>query len=148
MSCFPGRAIRLPINPVISVESLVYLDSTGTFQTIPATDYRVISDSEPAIVWNYDPNWPTVGDSPDAVQVEFTAGYMAQPSSATFPGELRVGILQAVWHMYDNRGEVSTDGISAIPHSAESIFESFGYGDEFEQYGGYDYEPQYGGVLV
>ena len=51
------------------------------------------------------------------------------------PVELKVGILQSTWHMYDNRGEVSEGSPSLIPLSAESIYESFNVGDEFDSFG-------------
>ena len=140
MPCWPaGKIINLPVSPLKSVESVVYLQPDDMYETIDPSDYHVIT--ELGAIWRTSGNWPTLGEErPDAVQISYTAGHMATGADS-IPDELKVGILQSLWHYYDHRGEVESGPVSSIPKSAESIFDSFNVGDEFEKYG---YEYQYG----
>lgn len=79
MDCFPEWELRLPRPPLISVSSIVYLDSAGTSQTLAADLYTVDRFAEPGvIVPAYGQTWPTVQDgTPNAVVVTYLAGYGA-----------------------------------------------------------------------
>ena len=44
----PGHAILLPKSPLQAVQSIQYLDMSGAWQTMPATDYTVDAVCEPA----------------------------------------------------------------------------------------------------
>lgn len=72
---FPA-VIELRKPPIQSVDSITYIDEDGVEQTLNASLYQVDSDNEPGrIVPAYDQSWPATRCQPQAVQVEFTAGY-------------------------------------------------------------------------
>jgi len=74
--------IELPYSPVASVDSIVYVDSTGSTQTIATTVYTVDTDSEPARVYeSYGQVWPTPRGDEKSVTVQWKAGYAAQIAS-------------------------------------------------------------------
>jgi hypothetical protein len=72
------QAIKLWYPPLVSVDSLTYIDQSGNPQTLTAgTDFQVDPESEPAIIQPL-PNqiWPfTMHGVKNAVQVVYTAGY-------------------------------------------------------------------------
>lgn len=68
--------IALPFPPLISVESVKYKDLNGALQTLATDQYDVHDWREPGIIvpaWAV--VWPSIRYVPDAVQINFTAGY-------------------------------------------------------------------------
>lgn len=91
LDAFPAE-IRLPISPLRAVESITYLDSAGTEQTLSASDYRVdIYSDVPRIVPAYNTSWPDTYDVQNAVTVTYSAGYVvpvtADGTANTLTGE-------------------------------------------------------------
>jgi uncharacterized phiE125 gp8 family phage protein len=83
LDAFPGQDPRtgeavialLPV-PIISVDSIAYIDADGAAQVLVAADYQVDLNSEPGrIVPAYGETWPSTRQQPNAVTVEFRAGY-------------------------------------------------------------------------
>jgi uncharacterized phiE125 gp8 family phage protein len=71
----PGNVIRLPLPPLISVDSIHYLDSTGVTQTLGPSAYQVLA-GERAEVWPaYGTTWPGTRCQPRAVAIAFTCGF-------------------------------------------------------------------------
>lgn len=95
----PGHAILAPKSPLASVVSIQYLDMSGTWQTMPATDYTVDATCEPArITPVFGKIWPISLPQIGAVAVTFDAGY--GPASSVPEGikswiKLRLGCLYA-----------------------------------------------------
>jgi uncharacterized phiE125 gp8 family phage protein len=118
------HAIRLPYPPLISVESVKYLDAAGVLQTlVPNVDYLVRAAETPGeIVPAYGKCWPSTRCIEDAVRVEFTCGYGA---AADVPELLKSGILLLVGTLYANRETVAPVEMREIPQSAAWIFEKF-----------------------
>jgi len=67
-----GRNFCLPFGPVIEVESIKYLDSTGVEQTVDEADYRVIQNR---IWFGSGYSFPSTYCAPDAVKIRYQAGY-------------------------------------------------------------------------
>lgn len=101
--------IRLLWPPVVSVESVKYIDPDGTTQTLASSLYALDLHSEPAWVIVAD-EWPEAGDFANAITVDYTAGY-----GAACPHQLRVWMLMHIGHWYRNREAVAPGGWSAMP---------------------------------
>ncbi len=72
---FPS-VIRIPMTPVQEVSSISYIDTNGDTQTLAASKYTVDWKSTPArIVPAYGLSWPSTRGEPNAVTVQFIAGY-------------------------------------------------------------------------
>ena len=73
------RNLDLPRAPLTAVGSVKYYpEGSEVLTTIPSTQYLTITAIEPGMVYlKTDYEWPALADRPDAVQVEFTAGYTA-----------------------------------------------------------------------
>lgn len=69
-------AIILPRGPVLSVDSITYLDMTGTLQTVSTANYKVDLISSPArILPVYNAGWPCALWEVNSVTVNFTCGF-------------------------------------------------------------------------
>lgn len=81
---FPGEdPIELPKAPLISVESITYLDTSGASQTLdPATYYVVKDESSASVLRAYAQVWPATLPQSNAVTVTFKCGY---PKAGTNP---------------------------------------------------------------
>lgn len=77
LDSFPAEII-LPISPLVSVESVKYLDAAGAEQTLSAAAYLADTRSLPArIVPALGASWPATAALPSAVRVRFIAGHAA-----------------------------------------------------------------------
>lgn len=94
--------LRLPF-PAISVESVSYYDPEGVLHSLSSAAWRSLKDDLGSYVW-IQGGWPETAAYPDAVNVQFTAGYGA-PSEV--PADLRAAVLLMVGHLYANREAAS-----------------------------------------
>ena len=106
-------AIKLPRPPVAALSAFEYRDTAGATQTVPASAYRLESNSTPARV-ELLPNqtWPTTDTHPAAVTITYTAGYGA--TSDDVPETLRRAVLLLVEEFYDGHDENRSKGIAAL----------------------------------
>lgn len=105
MDAFPS-AIRLLKPPIISVESVRFVDEEGVLQTLDPADYYLDNASEPGyLLPAYGKAWPATRCQPNAVVVEYTAGYGA--TMAAVPKPLRQWMLLAIADMYGTRNASS-----------------------------------------
>lgn len=73
---FPN-CIEIMRAPVRAVQAIQYLDTAGATQTLATDQYRLDKFSLPArIVPEVDAVWPETRDVPNAVWVDYTAGYL------------------------------------------------------------------------
>ena len=110
---FPEWEILLPLPPLQSVESVVYVDRDGVDITLDPANYRVIaSDSDPGrIEPDFGKCWPCTRQQSNAVTISFTCGYGA-PSNV--PEIIRNYIRLRVGQLYEHR-ELVAIGVSVAP---------------------------------
>jgi len=115
--------IELPLYPVISVDSITYVDGNGTEQTVAAVDYQTDIYSNPArIKPAYAHTWPTPRADLATVKVTFTAGYGA---AADVPADLKQAILLTIGHAYAHRESVTMGNPEVLPEGAQSILNRY-----------------------
>lgn len=117
---WPDERIEIPLQPVISIESVKYLDSGSVLQTLTAdTDYLFDNGSVPPFVYTAPDylGWPLVkyGRS-DAVRVEFKAGYGDEAGDV--PAMAKAAILLAVGYWDANRGDHEDPAKLGLPPGA------------------------------
>lgn len=104
----PGFAERivLPAPPFDTLSSFAYLDSDGVEQTVDSALYRVVETEPAEIVLAHNESWPTDLDytQPDAVRIEYTAGYGTNATDV--PSIIRQWMLYQVAGIYDLRHPV------------------------------------------
>lgn len=110
--------IKLYRAPLISVQSITYIDPTGNTQTLASNQYTVLTSSTCGeIALNYGCYWPFTRPVRNAVNVTFTAGYA---SVDLIPESYLGAIKYLIADMYMNR-EASVDGMRA---NANPLFQS------------------------
>lgn len=98
LSRWPYKEIWLRRGPVQSVSSISYYDSSNTLVVWDASNYIVSKDCDPAII-TFDIGPPTSYDRPDAIVVEYEAGYGL--TSDDVPRWAKAQIMRLVLFWYD-----------------------------------------------
>lgn len=88
-------------NPVQSVAHVKYYDENNVLQTLDTSKYQVETSIEPATIRILE--YPAVYDRPDAIQIQFTAGYGA---ASTVPKNIIAAILLQTAHLFEHREDV------------------------------------------
>ena len=117
MDRFPAsQEVRISKLPLISVTHIKYVDENGDLQTLAAADYVVDkSGVVPRIYLAYEKSWPVTRDEPNAIRIEFIAGYGAQ---AAVPGMFKSWMLLRIGERYAHREGVV---VGAIPSRVPNV---------------------------
>lgn len=123
--------IELPIGPVLSVDSISYLDTDGLLQPLSGSSFSTdLASSSAYVVRNTEASWPTLLDAVNAVRVRFTAGHRGTGSGDSYvsavPAALRQAILLLVGHWFVNREAVATGTIATeLPMAVKSLIQPY-----------------------
>jgi len=119
-----GMTIALPKPKCISVDSITYLDLTGTQQTLDPSTYRVDVNSTPArIVPAPGLYWPlNTLYVPGSVAVTFTAGSYTVD---VFPAAICQAIMLLTSHWYQNRESASVINLMEIPFGVKALLDMY-----------------------
>lgn len=118
--------MRLHWLPVLALESIKYLDTTGVEVTLASTEYSGddLGDLDRLSYYvfpAYAKDWPTdVLDAPNAIRVRYRCGYSDSAIEATqqaaVPRPIKQWILMQVSTMYEHREEIAAGlAINALP---------------------------------
>lgn len=118
--------VRLPVGPVLSVESIKYDDIlAGAEQVANPLTYRVdIPSARVTAVFNT--VWPDTRAQTGAVRIAYTAGYAT--IAANLPAPLKQWVLLAVGDMFERRTRSQQDGFKfpALPQDfADSLLDGY-----------------------
>lgn len=109
------NGMRIPLRPVIEIDSVNYFTDADTEVELAASAYEVDTNSRWAWVMPGSSGWPvTPCNLVNAVRVRFIAGHADtedSPPVTTVPEGIRAAILMMVRDLYDNRGDVVTGTI-------------------------------------
>ncbi|WP_193336171.1 head-tail connector protein [Devosia beringensis] len=137
-----GRCMRLPLWPIIEIESITWRNEAGQVATIGDSNYALRSDERGAYVY-----WDRAYGSPSglyesaAVSVQVKAGYSttpaveadpeaeppveAVPAVSTVPAALKVAILLLVGTWFDNREATVSGNSSELPFAVNALIAPF-----------------------
>lgn len=99
-------SICLPHRPIIAISSVKYYDtaSPSVLQTLSSSVYSL---SQGVVRRNYGASWESTYPRADAVQIQYTAGYLSTASpkdvDAPVPRALKQALLLVVGDLYENR---------------------------------------------
>lgn len=128
------QRLMLPRPPLVSVDSITYVDSFGENQTLDPECYKVGTNSSPGIIQPaYGTTWPDTQYEIEAVTIDYTAGYGDDRES--IPDEYRQAILIAVDHWFDPDQPMSGAESQGLPGAAMSLIESLHTGVKYGHYG-------------
>jgi hypothetical protein len=117
-------AIDIPRAPLISVDSIKYIDTTGALQTLDSALYQVDpqSDDDPVrILPSYGNVWPATRPQPNAVTVQFKIGYV---DAAHVPERCKLAIKQTLASWFEDREAVVGDTrgkAQVLPNEAKDL---------------------------
>lgn len=128
-------AIKLPRPAVVSVESIQYIDLTGTQQTLDPTTYYLDPTSEPGritpkpgLYWPYQQSW-----LPGSVQINYTAGTFGDGENVdNCPQKIKQAMLLLISYWYNHRDAAEVALPKAITQGVDDLlarwkFDSFGF---------------------
>lgn len=116
--------IEIPRSPLISVSSITYVDDDGNTQTLATSVYSVDADSKPgAVRLKYDQEWPDTRDQPNAVTINFTAGYGAAPANVPASTKQAMKLLIGLWHGAQ-LGTNKVDQMRSVMDAVHSLLDS------------------------
>jgi uncharacterized phiE125 gp8 family phage protein len=101
-SALPERAgfLDLPLSNAVSIESVKYIDDTGTEQTVSGSDYY-LTVGQPSRVY-FKNGYAGAQNRPDSVEIIYKAGFGAAPYKP-FPQAIKAAMLIMVADLYENR---------------------------------------------
>lgn len=111
----------------LAVESVKYIDTNGVEQTVSSSDYTLDTYAFiPFVQSAYDVAWPYTRREPNAVRIQFTAGYGATVESV--PALIREQIILLVghWTNFQPQGENGIT-VSRIPYAIRDILDNYRY---------------------
>ncbi|UEM09020.1 head-tail connector protein [Bradyrhizobium barranii subsp. barranii] len=116
---YPLGAIVLPYPPLISIDSVTYLDSAGATQTLASVSgYRVLgqgSIKRQAIAPPFGQSWPATRNDAGSVKIRFTCGYpVANPDADPavvdrLPAPVKAWLKLYIGALYQNRESFVSD---------------------------------------
>jgi len=106
------NTIVLPNPPLVLVDSIQYIDTTGTQQTLATSVYDVDTTSDPGeITLAYNQSWPNLRGDHHGVIITYRAGYAATCTASTGADTLTANA--AVLHIDDVVRLYTTDTLPA-----------------------------------
>lgn len=101
---FPNGREILEIDkyPIVSVDSVEYIDTDGNIQIINNSNYVADTYSYTTRI-KPEEDWPTVKDQPFAITVSLTAGYDDSSPRFECPGNIKRAVKLLVGHYFNNR---------------------------------------------
>lgn len=121
MDRFPCWVILLPRPKLQSVTSIKYIDFEGVLQTLDPGEYQVSTRAQPGYVCPaYGKSWPATRCQPEAVTIEYVAGY-GGPESV--PETTKTAIKLLVGHWYANKEAVVDRSMSSLPMGVRSLLD-------------------------
>ena len=116
---------------VQSVESLKYIDSDNTEQTIGSTNYSLDNYSVPGwVLQAVDYSWPSTGSVGNAVKVRFIAGYTdgLADNNNPCPKAIISAMLLIIGNLYENRQENTKLATVSLPMGVYSLLQPYRLG--------------------
>jgi uncharacterized phiE125 gp8 family phage protein len=127
----PEGFVQLPIGPLISVDSVNYVDPDTEMETVLSnSEYEVDTINRLGGVQPISSGWPAVMTTINAVRIRFTAGYpdSGSPIASTVPAGLKHAVLVMVRDMYDFRSPTIAGIMTRRPEIIRYLT------DPFQQY--------------
>ena len=117
--------ISLPNSPVQSVTSVKTFADDDTETTLSTSKYYSDLTREPArIVLRTGETWPTALRVANAIEIVYVAGY--GDSASDVPSPLRIGMMQHIAYLYDQRGDMKDyQQAQTMPPAVPNMYQSY-----------------------
>lgn len=99
---FYSNMVRLPLPKLIGVDTVKYLDTDGTLQTLDSSLWRAFGiGGRGQVAPAFGTAWPATRWELEAVRIQYRAGY--GPEATDVPAPIRHAVLLLIGHLYENR---------------------------------------------
>jgi uncharacterized phiE125 gp8 family phage protein len=116
-----GLTIRLPRCPLRSITAVRYrAEGSAVYTALPSSAYTAVAAEPAFLVLASDYGAPALADHPEAVQVEWVAGY-ASPEAV--PRTLWQAVLMMASQGYEHRVPVEAGSLSEVPLGLRALVE-------------------------
>lgn len=114
LDCWSPK-IELPLPPTQSVEAILYLDTSGSWQTLDPESYRFIDggNNKSSIVPAYGVNWPAHQPVPACIEIRFTAGFGDDPED--IPADITNAMLELLALRLSVKDGIMGEGERLLP---------------------------------
>lgn len=121
-----GTTLRLPLAPVISIDSVKYTDTAGVEQTVSSANYTLRNDDSGAYVAFISTYvFPTTGVERASVRVEYTCGYEAD-GEEPLPVAIKQAMLLLIRQWFDNPTPVIVgQTVEKMPYAVDALLAPF-----------------------
>lgn len=119
--------IELPLGPVLSIQSLTYIDEDDDEITLDPADYSLdVFASNPWRLTSVN-DWPTaLGDASHPIRITYLTGYSSgSPSNNPLPAAIRAAILLVLGSLYEQREDSSEVKQESIPLGVAALLDFF-----------------------
>lgn len=115
----PRAGIEVRFAPLKTLTTVNYINSNGNTQALTVTtDYTFDSISEPPRIFPaYGKSWPTNRDQPNAVWIEYIAGYS---NASDVPAVIKQAMLLIIAKMYEQR----EDTVKNLPTQSKWLLDT------------------------
>jgi Phage gp6-like head-tail connector protein len=93
--------ITFPRAPLVSIQSIYYLDANGILQLLPSSSYDVQTGAPGRVQTVFGTPWPVTLPVIGSVMLQFTAGY--GPDNTTVPASCKSAVKLILGWLYRNR---------------------------------------------
>ncbi len=121
---FPVGAVALRYPPIIGSVVVKYDDDAGVEQTLSPGLYRLVGNGDaPRLECVNGVSWPSTLSQPEAVRVEYVAGFGS--SGDDVPSPIRHAVLLILSDLYENREATSDAPRTELPYSVLSLLAGY-----------------------
>ena len=119
-----GRAVDIPIRPLLAITSARVLSATGVPTVLSASDYILDATGVPPRLVRTGTTWPLPGSVANGIEIAFTAGF--GPAASDVPSPIRHALLLLVAHWYEHRDAIEIgSGTMSIPHAVSELLRPY-----------------------
>lgn len=104
-----GESVHVIRGPLVSVQSITYLDSAKATQTLSSSKYRVIAGGRSSSIYFEADTTATLADGPGVIEINHTVGFGTQPDEV--PALWRQLVAEVAAYFYERRNAIAGGGL-------------------------------------
>ncbi len=104
-----AESVHVIRGPLVSVQSITYLDLAGTTQTLSAAKYRVVTGGRSSAIYFDESVAVSLAAGPGVVQINMTCGF--GDAADKVPAAWRQLVAEVAAHMYERRTLIAGGGL-------------------------------------
>jgi uncharacterized phiE125 gp8 family phage protein len=122
LSWFPPGlfSIRIPLEPIQSVDEISYVDTSGVTQIMPTTDYALFGHGQ--LLPAYGKTWPSTR-CPSDVVIRVTAGFGDDHNSV--PEPIRQSVMLLATFYFEQRSAATFENDPPIPFGVDALLSPY-----------------------